>query len=131
MLIAQAEHFLLMAAGAVFLMIFLASLYVMTRVFTPWLQSLMAGVPLSVLSIIGMRLRRTDVKAVVRALVMAHQAGAPLSVVEVERAYLQRVDLEKVVLAFIRAKKDGRDFTFEQLVEADLDKRLEEKLRGR
>jgi len=40
------------------------------------------------------------------------------------------VDLDKVVLAFIRAKKDDMDVTFQQLVEADLDNRLEEKLKG-
>ena len=81
--------------------------------------------------ILGMRFRGTDVKAVVQALVMARQAEAPLSSREVERAYLQGVDLEKIVLAFIRAKKDDMDLTFEQLVEADLDNRLKEKLDGR
>ena len=90
----------------------------------------MSGVPLSVLDIIGMRFRKTDVRAVVQALVMAHQAGASLSAAEVERAYLQGVNLEKLILAFIRAKKDGMAITFEELVEVDQEDRLEEKLRG-
>jgi uncharacterized protein YqfA (UPF0365 family) len=77
---------------------------------------------------VGMKLRKTDVKAVLRALVMANQAGAPLSRVEVERAYLQGVDLEKVTLAFIQAKKENPGTTFKELVEADLDNRLSKKL---
>ena len=81
--------------------------------------------------ILGMRFRRTDVRAVVQALAMACQAGTPLSSREVERAYLQGVDLEKLVLAFIQAKKDDLDLTFEQLVQADLGNRLKEKLEGR
>jgi len=62
---------------------------------------------------------------------MAHQAGASLSAAEVERAYLQGVDLEKVVLAFVRAKNHGMEITFRELVEADQEDRLEEKLEGK
>ena len=131
MLIAQAENLPFVVAGVVFVVMVLVVLIVTLRVFFPWFQAYLSGVPLSVCAILSMQFRRTDVKAVVQALVMAQQAGAPLSAAEVERAYLQGVDLEKVVLAFIRAKKDDIDLTFEQLVEADLDNRLEEKLEGR
>ncbi|MDY0167601.1 MAG: flotillin-like FloA family protein [Thermoguttaceae bacterium] len=131
MLIAQVEPFVILAVVA---FLFVASLVVLSligRLFTPWFQATMSGVRLSVYDIIGMRLRGTDVKAVIQALVMAHHAGAPLSVTEVERAFLQGVDLEKVILAYVRAKKDDMDVTFQELVEADLEHRLEEKLAGR
>ncbi len=84
----------------------------------------MAGVHLSVLDIIAMRMRKTNVKAVVQALIMTHHDGAPVSSAEVERAYLQGVDLERVVLAYVRAKKDGMEMTFQELVDADLEGRL-------
>jgi hypothetical protein len=45
-----------------------------------------------------------------------------------ERAYLQGVDLEKVTLAYIRSKSENLGFTFEELVKAELDFRLREKL---
>ena len=131
MLIAEAEHLLFVIAGVIFVVMVLAVLLVMLKVFSPWLQAYLSGVPLSVFDILGMRFRRTDVKAVVQALVMARQAGVPLSSREVERAYLLGADLEKMVLAFIRAKKDNMDLTFEQLVQADLGNRLKEKLEGR
>ena len=43
-------------------------------------------------------------------------------------AYLQGVDLEKLTLAMIHAKKQGMETTFEELVAADLEDRLAEKL---
>lgn len=126
MLFAQLELLIFMAG--VFLFVGLVFIVVFTQVFAPWLQAFMAGVHLSVLDIVGMRLRKTDVRAVVRALVMAGQAGLPVSKLEMERAYLQGADLEKITLALIQAKKDGIEATFQELVEADLEDRLREKL---
>lgn len=126
MVIAQTEIVLVVAG--VFLVLALAILFMLGKVFTPWIRSYLSGVPLSVFQIIGMRLRKTDVQAVLRALVMAAQAGAPVSSIEMERAYLQGVDLEKITLALIQAKKDGMKVTFQELVEADLENRLQEKL---
>ncbi len=135
MLIAQAEPLVQLIVVVVFFTFFvvfpLAVLWTFARTFSPWMQAFMAGVPLSVFDVLGMRMRKTDAKAVVRALIMAHQAGAPLASAEVEKAYLQGVDLEKIVLAYIRAKKDGMEITFRELVDADLDNRLKEKLEGR
>ena len=96
--------------------------------FPLWFQAYVAGVPLPVIEIIAMRLRGTDVKAVVKTLIMANHAGAPLSREEVEKAYAQGVDLEKIILAYVRAKKDNMDITFQDLVETDLEGRLAEKL---
>jgi uncharacterized protein YqfA (UPF0365 family) len=127
MLFAQNDIVLLFAVGIVFL-VNVALFVVFVKAFAPWFQALMAGVPLSIIEILGMRFRKTDVKAVVKTLIMASQAGAPLSSSEVERAYLQGVDLEKITLAYIRAKKENMDLTFQDLVDADLDFRLKEKL---
>jgi len=106
----------------------LSAIVYFVPVFAPWLQAYLSGVPLSVLDLVGMRMRKIDVRAVLRALILAHQAGAPLSSAEMQRACLQGADLEKVTLAFIRAKKEKLDITFKQLVEADLEDRLKEKL---
>jgi uncharacterized protein YqfA (UPF0365 family) len=126
MVISQKEIVLVMAG--IFLLLALAVLFMMVKVFAPWIRAFTSGVPLSVLQIIGMRLRKTDVQAVVRALIMANQAGVPVPSADMERAYLQGVDLEKVTLAFIQAKKKGMEITFQELVEAELDNRLQEKL---
>jgi uncharacterized protein YqfA (UPF0365 family) len=79
--------------------------------------------------ILGMRLRRTDVNAVVSAMIAARQGGVSLSWQQVESAHLQGVDLEKVGLAMIEAKKRGMDITYQELVDAERQHRLEEKLK--
>ena len=94
----------------------------------PWLQAVLSGAPVSVFSIIGMRLRRIPVRTVLRFLIMARQAGVSISCLEMESAYLQGVDLEKVTLAMIHAEREGKDMQFRELVEADLEDRLTEKL---
>ena len=127
MLFAQAEIVVLVALGIVFL-VNVALFVLFVKAFAPWFQAFMAGVPLPVTEILGMRFRRTDVKAVVNTLIMASQAGAPLSSTQVESAYLQGVDLEKITLAYIKATKENMDLTFQDLVDADLDCRLDEKL---
>jgi len=67
-------------------------------------------------------------RVVVRSLVMATQAGVPVTSTEMESAYLQGVHLEKITLAMIHAKREGIEVTFQDLVEADLENRLHEKL---
>lgn len=94
-----------------------------------WIQALLSGVPLSLFTVVGMRLRRTDAGAVIRALIAARQGGLFLSCREVESAHLQGVDLEKVVLAMVEAKRRGMDVTFQELVNAERQHRLEEKLK--
>lgn len=94
-----------------------------------WFRAYMSGVPIRLLDIIGMKFRRTDTKAVVRALIMAKHAGAAVSCTDMEKAYLQGVDLEKVTLAFIEAKKQGLEISFNELVDAERQDRLAEKLK--
>ena len=111
---------------ALFLVIVLA---VTSWYFNIWFQAFMSGVPISILEIIGMRLRRTNVNAVVRAVVMAKQGDAAVSCTDMEKAYLQGVNLEKVTLAFIEAKKEEIEITFDELVDTERQDRHAEKLR--
>jgi uncharacterized protein YqfA (UPF0365 family) len=126
--IVKTQTFLALLPVVIFFIVVLVALFMLARVFAPWIRAYTSGVPLSVLQIIGMRLRKTDVQAVLGALVTATQAGAPVSCADMERAYLQGVDLEKVTLAFIQAKKQGKDIRFQELVEAEMQNRLREKL---
>jgi uncharacterized protein YqfA (UPF0365 family) len=110
------------------LVVFTGFLFVVVKMFAPWFQAFLAGVPLRATEILGMHLRRTNVKRVVQALIMAHHAGAPLKSADVEKAYLQGVNLEKVILAYVRAKKENLDLSFQDLVDADMGNRLDELL---
>ena len=107
---------------ALVLFVLCVSIYV--TFFSTWLRAFMSGTPVSFLDLIGMRLRGTDFKTVVRALVMAKQGGVVISPDEMERAWVQGVNLEKVTLAVIQATKNNMDVTFAELVDADVDDRL-------
>lgn len=123
------DTILIIVVGGLMLLTFLIALLLFVGVFNYWLQAFLTGVRLSSLDILGMRLRRTNVQAVVRQLIMARQAGAEVSPREMEAAYHQGVDLEKVTLAHIQATKDRLEFRFQNLVDAELQGRLAEKLK--
>jgi uncharacterized protein YqfA (UPF0365 family) len=92
----------------------------------PWLRATMAGAPLTVFEVIGMRLRRVDIDAVVAAFAMARQSGVDIHQVDLQRAYLAGVDLPTITLAWITAQRKKLDITFEQLVVMYQEKRLAE-----
>jgi uncharacterized protein YqfA (UPF0365 family) len=110
-------------------LIFILLLFVaMLTLFRPWFQGLMAGAPVSVLELLGMRLRRINVPAVMRSLILARQSGVDVSHIDLQRAALRGVDLEKVTLSFIQAHRQNLGVTFEELVDVELRGRLAEKL---
>jgi uncharacterized protein YqfA (UPF0365 family) len=114
----------------VVLVICLCMFVVFASIFRIWLQAFMAGVHISLPEILGMKFRKVDPNTVVRTAIMVNQAGTPVPSVELERAYLQGVDIEKVALAFIDTQKRGKKVSFQDLVDAELHQRLEEKLKG-
>jgi uncharacterized protein YqfA (UPF0365 family) len=71
--IANFQIILVLLPVGMFLIV-LAALFTLARNFAPWIQASTSGVHLSVLQIIGMRLRNTDVQAVLRALVEPHHS---------------------------------------------------------
>jgi uncharacterized protein YqfA (UPF0365 family) len=103
---------------------------VFASIFRIWLQAFMAGVHISLPQILGMKFRKVNPNIVVRTAIMVAQAGTPVPSVELERAYLQGVDIEKVALAFIDTQKHGKKISFQDLVDAELHQRLEDKLKG-
>jgi uncharacterized protein YqfA (UPF0365 family) len=70
---------------------------------SPWLTARYAGVPVSLLKIIGMRLRKTDPVAVVGAMVVLRKLGEEVSPLELEAAYLAAPEDRKNIGALIRA----------------------------
>ena len=82
-------------AGAVVL-VFMPMLVFFWYVVRPWIRSLLFGIRVSLLMIVFMRIRRSDVNQIIDALVMALQSGVTISVEKMERASAQQVDLKKV-----------------------------------
>lgn len=98
----------------------LVILFVFTRFFRLWVAAKFAGLPITLLDLLGMTFRKCNPKVVVKTLIMAKQAGVLLSSVEVERAYLAGADLQKISAALVRSKAEGMEVSFQDLVETDL-----------
>jgi uncharacterized protein YqfA (UPF0365 family) len=85
-----------------------------------WISALAAGVRISILSLIGMRLRKVKPEIIVPTLIMAHKAGLPLKMDALEAHYLAGGDVFKVVRALIAADKANIDLSFEKACAIDL-----------
>lgn len=95
----------------------LALILLFLWVLSPWFLAQLSGVPISMLRILGMRVRRTDVEAVLRALIRARHAGLEVSCQEMEQAYRQGVDLERLTSAAIERRRENADVDWQVLVE--------------
>ncbi len=110
-----------LGALAVLFIVFLLAFF---SFFRPWLKGFLAGTPISLFNLIGMRLRRSNVNLILDQGIAVAQAGHRISWPDLERAYLQKVDLEKMTLAYISSQKQNLGFTFRELVEAELEGNL-------
>ena len=54
----------------------------------PWLRAMMHGTPVSVVNIIGTRLRGNPVTLLIDAYILIHRAGIPATYYEVENIYV-------------------------------------------
>ena len=121
-------QFQLAVMAGVLVFVLMPMLVFFLYVVRPWARSLLSGIRISLLLIILMRIRRSDVNQIIDALVMALQSGVSIPVEKMERASLQQVDLKKVTLAMIESERRGLALEFDELVEAELSSRLAEKL---
>ena len=84
-----------------------------------WLQCFLSGGQVSLFQLIMMKFRRVKVKAIVECRIMSVQAGHPIPVAQLESAYLSGADVAMATRGYIDAKTSGKDFTFEELVDAE------------
>ena len=120
MLFAQtAALVILYAVISVFLCLFSITVFVLAL--APWLVAYLSGVPIPLLRVLAMRLRRVDVGAVVRALVLAREAGLDVSCSDMEWAALQGVDPEKVTRAMLERAQEQPGIAFRDVVRAELE----------
>lgn len=101
----------------------LGLLIVLFFVFVPiglWISSLAANVKISILNLIGMRLRRVVPSRIVLPLIKARKAGMNLGVNQLEAHYLAGGNVDKVVNALIAAERAGIELPFEKAAAIDL-----------
>jgi uncharacterized protein YqfA (UPF0365 family) len=85
-----------------------------------WITALASGVRVSLLSLVGMRLRKVHPPSIVYPLISAEKAGLPLETNELESHYLAGGNVERVVNALISADKANIALPFRQAAAIDL-----------
>lgn len=85
-----------------------------------WISSLAAGVYVSIITLIGMRLRRVPPAQIVLPLIKANKAGIDLNVDQLEAHFLAGGNVDRVVDALIAAQRAQIPLTFERAAAIDL-----------
>jgi uncharacterized protein YqfA (UPF0365 family) len=85
-----------------------------------WISALAAGVRISIMTLVGMRLRRVPPAKIVNPLIKAIKAGLDLNVNKLEGHFLAGGNVDRVVNALIAAQRAGIDLGFERAAAIDL-----------
>ncbi|MDI6601702.1 MAG: flotillin-like protein FloA [Thermoanaerobacteraceae bacterium] len=86
-----------------------------------WISALAAGVHVSIITLIGMRLRRVQPAKIVSPLIKATKAGLKeVNTNNLEAHYLAGGNVDRVVNALIAAQRAGIPLTFERAAAIDL-----------
>ncbi|MBC7194577.1 MAG: flotillin-like protein FloA [Caldisericia bacterium] len=109
--------------GIWFTVIIIVILLILLFSFIPvglWIASIAAGVPVGLMNLIGMRLRRVVPAKIVLPLIKATKAGLKVSVDKLEAHYLAGGNVDRVIDAWIAAERAGIPLTFERAAAIDL-----------
>ncbi|MGQ9630183.1 MAG: flotillin-like protein FloA [bacterium] len=85
-----------------------------------WIAALAAGVRISIIDLVAMRLRRVPPAMIVRPKIQAEKAGLSVSTNDLEAHYLAGGNVQRVVNALIAADKANIDLPFERAAAIDL-----------
>ena len=85
-----------------------------------WVSAISANVSVSIVSLIGMRLRRVPPSRIVLPLIKANKAGLDVSVNQLEAHYLAGGNVDKVVDALIASHRAQITLPFERAAAIDL-----------
>ena len=104
---------ILLLVGIFFLVIFFSFLRL-------WIQCFLTGAKISILDLIGMKLRNVDYSMIVRQKIALVQAGVRVSTQDMEAHYLARGNVPKTATAVIAAHKAGFDLDWRRAAAIDL-----------
>ena len=98
----------------------LLSLFFYFIPFGLWISAYFSGVAVSLLTLVGMRLRKVNPTAVIRPLISATKAGLNLEIDKLEAHHLAGGNVQQVVNALISADKANIDLDFQRATAIDL-----------
>ena len=85
-----------------------------------WFRALASGAHVSMLRLIGMKMRKVDFKKIVDIYIISQKAGLEIPIVELETHLMAGGDIEKIVDALIAAHSAKLDLTLEMAKAIDL-----------
>jgi len=85
-----------------------------------WISALAAGVKVSLMTLVGMRLRRVPPARIVLPLIKAVKAGLDVDTAKLEAHFLAGGNVDRVVDALIAAARAGIELTFARAAAIDL-----------
>jgi uncharacterized protein YqfA (UPF0365 family) len=103
-----------LAAIALVLVYFLASFFGL------WLKALFSKADIGIFQLLGMKLRKANLRAIVEARILSVKAGIPIETNLLEAHYLSGGNVLHVVQAVIAANKANIPFSFEDGAAIDL-----------
>ena len=109
------------SAAIIFFVVFIA--LIMFLYYVPvglWIQTVAAGVPLSIGSLVRMRIIKIPPSLIVNNLVRARKAGLQLTVEQMQSHYLAGGNVENVVLAMIAAQRAQIPLEWQRAAAIDL-----------
>ncbi len=126
-----ASWVLVVAAVAIFLLFLTCFLVFGFAVGRPWMMAFLAGKPISLVQVLAMRLRRSDVKSIIHQGTVAFQAGHPVDYDLLEVASREGLDLETVTAAYCVSQENGLGHTFKDIMVAARESKLDDLMSGR
>ncbi len=85
-----------------------------------YIRALVSGARVSLLDLVGMRLRKVNAVGIVNSRIQASRAGIPVSTPEMESHYLAGGDVQRVINAMIAASKANIDLGWKTATAIDL-----------
>jgi len=85
-----------------------------------WISALAAGVKISILNLIGMRLRRVPPASIILPFIKATKADLELDAESLEAHYLAGGNVDRVVISLIAAERAGIPLSFQRTCAIDL-----------
>ncbi|MDZ4858876.1 MAG: flotillin-like protein FloA [Candidatus Hydrogenedentes bacterium] len=93
---------------------------ILVNFFNLWIQAWASGAPVSLISLIVMRLRKVNPNTIVQNRINAVKSGLNVSTNELETHYLAGGNVTRVVQALIAANKANIDLSFQRATAIDL-----------
>lgn len=85
-----------------------------------WFIALVSGAHISMVRLIGMKLRKVDYRLIVNTYIMARKGGINISIVDLETHFMAGGNVDKIVKALIAANSASVDLTVELAKAIDL-----------